>query len=258
MALRYRLSMNWRLVDSGICESVFTVAADEAIAHARSQGLVPNTLHFYRRKGPTVSLGYFQKVGNATNYDFCKQNEICIVRRLTGGSAIYTDSGHLIYGLIVDEPTLPIDRNRAFERVCSAIVTALGTLGVEASFKPINDVLVGGRKISGSAQMRRWGVVLQHGTLIMQNNSELMAGALKMDMEKVNDRGLSKTTYVTSLDEVLGKTTDVEIVKSALVKGFETVFEVNLKSSQLTDFEVERIKNLIENKYGRDDWNIKR
>jgi lipoate-protein ligase A len=258
MALLYLLSMNWRLIDSGSSEPEFTVAADEAIALARSKLLVPNTLHFYRRKCPTVSLGYFQEVEKATNRDFCKENDVRVVRRVTGGSAIYTDSGHLIYGLIVDEPTLSLDRNKAFEKVCSTLVIALDILGVKASFKPVNDVLVGGRKISGSAQMRRWGVVLQHGTLVLQNNHEMMVGALKMNIEKINKMGMVPTTYVTSLDEVLGKKADVEIVKSALVKGFEATFGVRLVSSQFTGYEVNKIKELIENKYGRDEWNLKR
>jgi lipoate-protein ligase A len=250
--------MNWRLVDSGLSEPEFTVAADEAIAIARSKMLVPNTLHFYRRKCPTVSLGYFQEVRKAINIDFCKRNDVHIVRRMTGGSAIYTDSGHLIYGLIVDDNTLPLDRNKAFEKVCSAIVASLDFMGIEASFKPVNDVLVKGRKISGSAQMRRWGIVLQHGTLIMQNNQEMMIGALKMDKEKIMKRGMKPATYVTSLDEVLGRETDAESVKSALVNGFEDAFDISLIPSQLTEFEEEKIKELIEIKYGCEKWNFKR
>jgi lipoate-protein ligase A len=250
--------MDWRLVDSDICEPAFTVAADEAIALARSKMLVPNTLHFYRRKCPTVSLGYFQEVEKATNLEFCKENDVCIVRRVTGGSAIYTDPGHLIYGLIVDEPTLPPNRNQAFEKVCSAIILALEILGVDASFKPVNDVLVKGRKISGSAQMRRWGVVLLHGTLIMQSNQKMMMGTLKMNPDKIEKSGMKPATYVTSLNEVLGRKADVDNVKTAIIKGFEAVFDVRLAPSQLTRYELEKIEELIDNKYGCDEWNFRK
>jgi lipoate-protein ligase A len=245
------------LIDSDISEPEFTFAADEAIALARSKMLVPNTLHFYRRNCPTVSLGYFQKVDNATNYDYCIENDVRIIRRMTGGSAIYTDNGHLIYCLVADESTLP-DRNETFEKVCSAIVKALGSLDVEASFKPINDVLVNGRKISGSAQMRRWGIVLQHGTLVLQNNQEMMVGTLRMDLEKIKRRGLQPSTYVISLHEIYKRNADPLMVKSALSKGFESTFKVKLIPSKLCEYELECIKTLIERKYGNDEWNLKK
>lgn len=246
------------MVDSDLSDPEFTVAADEAIAKARSKGLVLNTLHFYRRKVPTVSMGYFQKADKVLDMDFCRRNGIRILRRASGGSAIYTDPGHLIYGLVVDEAALSADRNEAFRKVCSAITLALGSLGVRAEFKPANDVLVNGRKISGSAQMRRWGTVLQHGTLVLHNDIGMMTGALKMDTEKVHSRHLEPETYVTSLEETLGHAPDVQLVKSALVGGFEKTFGVKFQKSGLTEFENDLIRELIESKYGRDDWNLSR
>jgi len=250
--------MDWRLVDSDLSEPAFTVAADEAIARARAKGLVPNTLHFYRRNRPTISMGYFQEVEKAVDTEFCRMNGISIVRRVTGGSAIYTDPGHLIYGLALDESVLPTDRGKAFEKVCGAIVLALGELGIQAKFKPVNDVLVGGRKISGSAQMRRWGIVLQHGTLVIRNDRRMMVGALKMDIDKVHGRGLEAETYVTSLSEALGSQPDIGQVKSALANAFGAAFGVNFTQSGLTDFEKNLIVELVTTKYGCDDWNLKR
>lgn len=250
--------MEWRLVDSDLSEPEYTVAADEAIARARSKGLVPNTLHFYRRKVPTVSMGYFQKADEALDIDFCRRNCIRILRRASGGSAIYTDPGHLIYGLVVDEAEIPADRNEAFRKVCSAITLALGSLGIQAEFKPANDVLVNRRKISGSAQMRRWGTVLQHGTLVLYNDIGMMTGALKMDTEKVHSRNLEPETYVTSLEETLGHAPDIQAVKSALVDGFEKTFGVTFRKTGLTEFENELIRELTESKYGRDEWNLSR
>ena len=250
--------MNWRIVDSDLSEPTFTAAADEAIARARSEDSVPNTLHFYQRKYPTVSIGYFQEAEKAVNMEFCINNGIRLLRRVTGGSAVYTDPGHLIYGLIVDETALPGDRNQTYQMVCSAIVLALDSIGVEAVVRPVNDVLVNGRKISGSAQMRRWGIVLQHGTLVINNNPAMMLGALRMDMEKVRGRGLEPETYVTSLAEVMGCVPEIKVVKSALIKGFEAIFNINFKESKLTRFETDLIRELIDNKYGRDYWNLKR
>ncbi len=240
--------MSWRLVDTDLASPPFTAAADEAIALARSKDLVPNTLHLYRREVPTVSLGYFQSVETDIDIDFCERNGICILRRVSGGSTIYTDPGHLIYALVVDEDELPRDKHEAYEKVCGAIVRALGILGVDAEFKPINDVLVGGRKMSGSAQMRRWGVVLQHGTLILDNDPGMMSGALRAD----------KTGNITSLAEMLGSKPDLPKIKDALVRGFGEVFDIAFSREQFTGPENERISKLIAEKYGRKEWNYRR
>jgi lipoate-protein ligase A len=240
--------MPWRLVDTDLASPPFTAAADEAIALARSKDLVPDTLHLYRREGPTVSLGYFQSVKKDVDAEFCERNGITILRRVSGGSAIYTDPGHLIYALIVSEDTLPKDKHKAYERVCSAIVRALELLGLNAGFKPVNDVLVGGSKISGSAQMRRWGVVLQHGTLILENDPGMMFGSLKTIKDK----------DVTSLAEQLGNRPDIAKVKEAIVRGFSEVFGVLFDPGGLTGPEKEQISDIVAEKYGRREWNYRK
>ena len=242
--------MTWRLVDTDICAPPYSAAADEAIALARSKDLVPDTLHFYRRSVPTVSLGYFQSASEDINRDFCDEHGIQIVRRATGGSAVYTDKNHLIYGLMTDESPMPLDKEETYRKVCSALVGGLAHMGIAATFKPVNDVLVNGRKISGSAQMRRWGVVLQHGTLILANDTKKMFGALNVD------RGKAK--HITSLEEVLGRKPPVSDVKSALVKGFEEVFGARFEPGELTDFEIDKIEELIAEKYGNDQWNFRK
>ena len=250
--------MKWRLIDSDLSEPAFTVAADEAIARARSEKKVSNTLHFYRRNVPTISLGYFQEIEKSIDMKFCQQNNIQIVRRVTGGSAIYTDPGHLIYGLAVDEAVLPNDKNKAFEMVCGTIVLALKELGIKAEFKPPNDILINGHKISGSAQMRRWGIVLQHGTLVLNNDNKMLSRALKMDISKIEELGQQPETYVTSIAEITGQEPDIKKIKAAIVKGFEAVFDIELEDSGLTNYENELIKQLINEKYGTEEWNLKR
>ncbi len=249
--------MDWRLVDSDLCDPAYSVAADEAMALTRSRGEVPDTLHLYRRNRPTVSLGYFQKVSQAVDLDFCRESNVGIVRRVTGGSAIYTDMNHLIYGLAVGSDSLPADREGSFRKVCSAIVAALSALGIDAQYKPINDVLVSDRKISGSAQMRRWGIVLQHGTVILENDASKMVRALRMDIRKLKQRGLEPLTYVTSLAEVLGAPPDINKIKAVLVASFEEEFRVNLVKSDFTRAEKELIRELIERKYGSESWNLR-
>jgi lipoate-protein ligase A len=159
--------------------------------------------------------------------------------------------------MAVGSEALPKDRQAAFRKVCSAITAALETLGINAVYKPVNDVLVGGRKISGSAQMRRWGIILQHGTVVMDNDPYMMAGALKIDSGKIKGRGLEPLTYVTSMAEVLGKAPDPTKVKAALAKAFEQEYGARFSKSGFTDSENTSIEKLIETKYGLDSWNLR-
>jgi lipoate-protein ligase A len=237
---------------------VFTVAADEAICRARAEDLVPDTLHFYRRDRPTISMGYFQSVEKDIDQEYCKEHEIEVLRRASGGSTIYTDKDQLIYAF-VSKNILTSDMNEAYQDVCSALITGLNALGIEAVYKPVNDILVDGKKVSGSAQMRKWGVVLQHGTIILDLDRETMLSALNVDTEKLVERGFEDSgESITSLKEVLGQVPDMETVKGALVSAFEDHFQTRFERSVLTGYENELIEQLISEKYGNPEWNLKR
>lgn len=242
--------MVWRLVDSDLSDPPFTAASDEAISLARSKDMVPDTLHFYRRNRPTISLGYFQSV-DTLDLNFCREHDIEIIRRASGGSAVYTDKNHLIYGFI-SKDILPDDMNNAYLEVCTAVLNGLEQLGVKSEYKPINDILVDGKKISGSAQMRKWGVVLQHGTIIMDIDRISMFGAIKVDAEKMKKTELD----ITSLKDILGHVPDLSDVKKAIVSGFESTFGTQIQRGVLTEFENTRIEELILEKYGNEKWNL--
>lgn len=267
--------MIWRLVDTDLCPPPFSAAADEAIALARSENVVPNTLHFYRRIAPTVSLGYFQSVEEDIDLVFCENNGIHIIRRATGGSAIYTDENHLIYGFVAREEDLPEETDDIYRKVCSAIVDGLGSLGLKAEFKPINDVLVNGKKISGSAQMRRWGIVLQHGTLILANDPDMMFGSLKtkdspsgitsLEEELAAAHGIGRDGASPAKDrDAAGPPMNyanmppLDEVKAALVKGFGSVFNVKFERWGLSRHEKSTIDELIHDKYGNSEWNFRK
>jgi lipoate-protein ligase A len=124
-------------------------------------------------------------------------------------------------------------------------------LGVQAQFKPVNDILVSGRKISGSAQTRKWDVVLQHGTLMVDTDFEAMFDVLKPTRK---GRG---SDSVTSLAQVLDKTPSMEKVKKALVDGFASEFDVEIIKGSLTRFEEKTIERLVKERYGREDYTFR-
>ena len=249
----------WRLIDSGLCEPAYTGAADEAIARARAAGEVQTTLHFYTRKTPTISMGYFEKVGESVNLPLCKRDGVFILRRVSGGSAIYTDKGQIIYALIGLAKEFPHNVNESYGRICSAVIRGLAHLGIGADFKPINDVQIDGKKVSGSAQLRKWGALLQHGTMILELDRERMFSYLRINREKLEKQGVNRPQdRVTSLYEATGRRFSRGEVVTALVKGFEDEFGVEIAAGELTEWERNEIGRLIEEKYGNDDWNYKR
>ncbi len=244
--------MLWRLIDTDLAPPAYTSAADEAIVIARQKNIAPNTLHLYRRDRPTVSLGYFENARESVNLDVAKEKGVQLVRRMSGGSAIFTDPKQIIYSVILEKEMVPESPNETFPIICGGIIRALEVFGIKAEFKPVNDVLVNGRKISGSAQTRKWDVVLQHGTLIVDADFALMFKVLRTRKKKV------KTPEgMTSLAKELGRVPRMDEVKAAIVKGFAQQFSVEIVKGVLTHFEKNTIERLIEEKYGRDEYTLK-
>ncbi|MFH0816806.1 MAG: biotin/lipoate A/B protein ligase family protein [Methanobacteriota archaeon] len=247
-----------RVIDTDLAHPFRTGALDEAILRTRARDETPDTLHFYRREPPGVSLGYFGKAGNEVDLDYCKGNGISLLRRLSGGSAIYTDRNQLVYAF-ASKGALPTSPNAAYAVVCGALVFAFERLGVEAEFKPVNDVQHIGKKLSGSALTRRWGAHLVHGTVLVAVDREKMFRALRVDAGKVRSKNLPEPgARVTSLAEILGKAPAMESVKAAVVAGFEEQFGMKAALGKLAPHEKELADRLVAEKYGTDEWNLKR
>jgi lipoate-protein ligase A len=233
----------WRLVDSGLLEPAMSAALDESILVARIEGRVPNTLHLYRRDRPTVSVGYFERVAECLTLEEVHRHGITMVRRLSGGSAIYTDPGQLIYTVVVDESELPESPQETFRMLCQGIVETLHGFGLAAEFKPVNDVLVKGRKISGSAQFRRHGTVIQHGTLLVRNDYESMFGVLRSSKRTREE--------MTSLAEELGEPPTMESIIRTTAEGFSKSLGVEIVKGELTELERTAATDLVRTRYGR-------
>jgi lipoate-protein ligase A len=239
----------WRLVDSGPLPSAESAAVDEAILESHADGGVRNTLHFYARSEPTVSLGYFQKASEAVDLQECARRGVRLVRRRSGGSAIFTDPGQLIYALVLPSSLVGAGEG-SFSAVCNAIARALSTFGVAAEHRPVNDIEVGGRKISGSAQLRRHGSVLQHGTILVDADMESMDAVLRHGRIRPSER-------VTTLSRLIGTSPDMDVVKAAIADELARCFSISFENERLTEREHERVETLACERYGREEWNLR-
>ncbi len=129
-----------------------------------------------------------------------------------------------------------------FRIICQGIIGALDVLGVRAEFKPVNDVLVGGRKISGSAQIRRHGVVLQHGTLLVRTDYERMFSVLRSNKRSRDS--------MTSLAEELSDLPPVGTIKKAMQRGFAEALDVDMETGGLSERECMLADEMVHARYG--------
>ena len=256
------MSEKWRLLDTGLNDAFYNMALDEAIVIARSKNLVPNTIRFFRWSPSAVSIGYFQSMEEEVDIKACDEMGIDYIRRRTGGGAVYHDTeGELTYSIIVDENHRLISRDfqETYRTLCSGLVLGLRQLGVPAEFKPINDIVARGKKISGNAQTRGMSIVHQHGTILRKVDPALMFKVLKVPSEKIRDKLIkSVEERVTSINDVLRRDVSFRELKDALIKGFEDSFGIKLMLGSITDFEEDVAQRLKVEKYASRKWNFRR
>ncbi len=251
----------WRLLLTGADRAAWNMALDEAILRTVAAGEAPPTLRIYRWNPSAVSIGYFQGIEQEVDLDACRRAGVDVVRRLTGGGAVFHDrDGEITYALALPEETPGIPRNilDSYALFCRGLVLGLRRLGLEATFAPINDILVGGRKISGNAQTRRFGGILQHGTLLYDVNPRLMFSLLRVPNEKIRDkliRGVEER--VTSIRRERGDVDEAEIVE-ALIAGFAEALHITLRPGEPGAAELELAERLRRERYENRAWNFKR
>jgi lipoate-protein ligase A len=240
------------------------MAIDEAILTARIEGHVADTLRFFSWKPSAVSIGKFQRVENEVQVENCKQRGIDVVRRITGGGTVYHDAeDEITYSLVASTEDLRAkDIAEVYERIYAGLTRALSILGVTADFnegseKACPNLTVKGRKISGSAQCHRRGVVLQHGTILANVNLQRMFTILRVPwtdscMQVVS---VAKRRITSLYDELGRKLSRAELV-GALREGFAQALEVEIVNGELTPHERELAERLCVQKYATMDWNL--
>jgi lipoate-protein ligase A len=251
--------MMWRVLPLRVDDAAASMALDEALLKLNSEGRSPNTLRFWRWQPSAVSIGYFQSLELEVDLEEARREGVQVVRRITGGGAVFHDTnGELTYSLVCREEELPRSILESYRVVCEGLVGGLGFLGLRAEFRPVNDVLVGGRKISGSAQTRRWGSVLQHGTILISPDVRLMFRVLRVSREKLSDKAISSVfERVTTIERELGRRPGFEEVRGAMIKGFESALGVRFEEGDLTREELELARELAP-KYSSEEWLRKR
>lgn len=237
----------WRLLDQGAMDGALSMALDVALLRGVDRGETPPAIRLYGWRPPCLSLGRHQPT-SAVDLDFCRRQGILVVRRPTGGRAVLHHL-ELTYSVVapLDGVVLPRRVQEAYRRICEALVAGLSALGVAARLTPEaashalpaptsavpcfkapagGEVVVGGRKLVGSAMRVHGGAVLQHGSILLDWDGPLQAGALGL----ADDTSLRP--FVSTVRAELGRLPDPESLRSAIAEALASTLGVGLKPSQ--------------------------
>ncbi|MBE3090856.1 MAG: lipoate--protein ligase family protein [Candidatus Atribacteria bacterium] len=271
--------MEWRLIKDSYHTGFMNMAIDEAIMIAHREGLVPPTIRFYQWSPPAVSLGYFQDLQKEIDVDVCQDMGIDIVRRPTGGKAVLHDK-ELTYSFIIRE-NHPLVNNsilETYKKISGGMIRGLSYIGVTAELVPLREkseihhsdfksicfsvpsqyeVQVEGKKIVGSAQVRKREIVLQHGSLLIELEKDKLFSVFNFPSAQIRER-FKKRFNATSLEEILKRKINFSELSEILPRGFEKEFGVRLLEGKLTEEEEKISKELLENKYLTYEWNYER
>lgn len=260
------MTKDWRIIPLETHNAFMNMALDEACSEAVKAGFVAPTIRFYRWQPSTVSIGYFQSLQDEVALEKCVAAGVNVVRRRTGGGAVFHDfEGEVTYSVIAPEALFPTGITESYHEICGWIISSLKLLGVETEFKPINDIVlaknavglngqsVAGKKISGNAQTRRNGILLQHGTILFTVDVRKMFSLLKVGQEKIADKMIATVEERVSSLKLLKPELTIEKVYQALLKGFTDGKKFQM--SEWTEDELARAKELAKSRYETKAWN---
>lgn len=205
----------------------------------------------------SINMGYSQLIEKELNLERCRSLGYTVTRRISGGGmAFASEESQVQYGFIgnLEDPLIPFDVTESYRRICGIVIHALERYGLAGEFKPINDVLCNGKKISGSAQTRGGKTLIQHGTILVDFNIKEMLLCCNIPLEKISDKGIkSVEERLTDLNTALGSKVPLDEVADAMRYGFEKNFNVRLKDSRMTPDE-ERLAEELLPRYSDETW----
>jgi lipoate-protein ligase A len=246
----------FRVIDTGLRDGRANIAFDQALIEARRERLIGDTIRFLRFR-PTALVGRHQALGREIDLDHCRRHGIGIARRITGGGAIYFDDGQLGWELVFDRHALALgDLGATAAAICEAAAAGLRGLGVDARFRPRNDIEVEGRKLCGTGGFFDGDVLFYQGTLLIDTDPAAIAAALRIPQAKLARRGLESTMQrVVTLKELLGDNLPTRAeIQAALIAGFAERLGIAPSWDAVTEAEEALASRLCAEEIGTDDF----
>ncbi|MBS0325717.1 MAG: lipoate--protein ligase family protein [Proteobacteria bacterium] len=243
----------FRVIDTGLRPGRAQIAFDQAMIDLHKAHAIADTIRFLRFP-PTVLIGRHQALSREVRVAWCRANGIGIVRRITGGGAIWFDEGQLGWSLVFDRATLPLPSLAELARaICEAAAAGLRRLGVDAHYRPRNDIEVDGRKLSGTGGFFDGDTLFYQGTVLVDMDAQRMLAALNVPEAKLARRNLDTAAQrVVTLKELLGTAPPLDEIRTALVAGFTAELGISATPGAITEREEALARHYHDEEIGTD------
>ena len=232
--------MQFRLIEQETHSAAMNMAIEHAIYESVAAGKTLPTIRFYKWNPAAVSIGAYQ---NHNEIDFleCKKYKVGVVRRITGGRAVYHSQKDFTYSFIAPLKIFGYSINFAYKSICSCLINTLCELGIKGELKNKNDIMVNNKKISGNAaKLMDKGIYVQHGTIIWDLDLKIMPKVLRIDKNDVRAKATSISQHKKIEENYF-----YEKVKANFIKGKE------IKKYGLSEEELKMARELAATKYNK-------
>ncbi|MEB8126648.1 biotin/lipoate A/B protein ligase family protein [Staphylococcus succinus] len=276
------MTETWNFINTGSNDPYYNMAMDEALLNFVSRGEIDPVIRFYTWNPATLSVGYFQRLTKEIDIEKVKEKGYGMVRRQTGGRGVLHDK-ELTYSVIVPEshPDMPSTVTEAYRVISEGLLEGFKLLGFDTYFaiprskeereklkQPRSavcfdapswyELVVEGRKIAGSAQVRQKGVILQHGSLLQDVDVDDLFDMFKFKNDRLKDK--MKQAFVekaVAINDISNRHITIEDMEVAFEEGFRKGLNIDFKPLELTQQQQNEIKELTE-KYKADEWNYRK
>lgn len=247
---------SWRLIDGEAQPPAIHMALDEVLTRRVGAGERPPTLRFWRWAAPAVVLGRFQSVRNEVDEEAASEHGIRVVRRMTGGGAMFVETENVITYSIYAPPELVAGMSSvdSYTFLDEWVVEALRSLGIDAWYEPINDITSSDGKIGGAAQARRPGAVLHHVTMSYEIDAAKMLEVLRIGQEKVSDKAIQSVEKRVGPLRRQTQLPREEIIQRMISTFAERNTVSGLIEDRLSAGELVEAEELARTKYGTREW----
>jgi len=239
------MKLQWRFLIDNETLPKLNMAREEAILRTRQQGFAKDTLRIWQNS-KSVVVGCSSASRSEVNLNLCWKKGIEVVRRTSGGGAVYHDLGNLNFSAVYDVSTsqIPSDILKIYKTFSKSVITGLSKSGVKSEFCPPNSILSHGKKVSGLAIHRLRDVCLIHGTLLVNADLQTLHQVLRhMKDDVVN---VSEIYPQVAINEI----------KMTIAEGFRSSLGIDLENGELYEHEIRLANELYRTRYATDAWNL--
>ena len=266
---------NWNFINSNARSPAYNMALDELLMSWQKERDFLPTLRFYFWDVPTLTIGHFQNAKKDINFEKVKEHGVEFVRRQTGGKAVLHDN-ELTYSVTLPEnyPNMPKDVVSAYRVLTQGLIEGYREIGLYPKFSIPSDekqektavcfdtpsmyeVVIDNKKIAGSAQVRKNDMILQHGSVPLSINIDMLYDMFLFKSDRLKER--LKSDFVkkaSGIKNFLNKELELQDLIEPFKKGFAKGLNISLTNYTLSEKEEQEVKELAKNKYESDNWNL--